>query len=392
MKLKQQYSFVLRSNQKTIRGFRYTVPAASVYPYQWLWDSCFQAIIYLKLNKLDYAKDEIRALLSGQWTNGMIPHMIYWKKLKKHIVDWGTNKNTSSITQPPMIAYAAERIYQASKDKVFVKEVFDKLDKYYKWLHQERSDNFILSIIHPWESGEDDFVPWDNVLNLNSPGKKELRKHKLAVLKEYMNTNLDAKKFMKKNIFNVKCLLFNAVYLRNLKSMYELSKIVKKEEKYYKELIIKAKAAIKKELYNKKAGLFTSRYNKGQYIKDIKSSSIFLPLFAGLLTKAQADKLIKSHLLNNTEFRTPYPIPTISADNDNFQPGRYWRGSAWININWFAYKGLIDYGFKDVAQELKKRSVAMVKKSGFCEYYHSINGKGLGPYKFSWSGLIFDMC
>ena len=171
MEIKKQYLSILKSNQRSANGFRYTIPSSSVYPHQWLWDSCFHAIIYSKFREFDYAKDEIRSLLSAQWENGMIPHMIYWQKSSQHNIDWGTSKNTSSITQPPMIAYAVERIVQGCKDKKFVFEVFESLDRYYKWLHKERSDDYILSIIHPWESGEDDFIPWDNVMGLDSPSK-----------------------------------------------------------------------------------------------------------------------------------------------------------------------------------------------------------------------------
>jgi len=391
MKLKRQYLSILKSNKRVVGKHRYTVPSSPVYPHQWLWDSCFHAIIYLSLNEFDYAKDEIRALLHGQWGNGMVPHMIYWEKSSKHNLDWGTSKNTSSITQPPMIAYAAERIYKSCKDKNFIFEIFESLDKYYKWLHKERSDDYVLSIIHPWESGEDDFVPWDNVLALDSPNIKELEKHKRDLLGQYVSCKLDSRKFMEKNVFNVKCLLFNCVYLRNLKSMYALSKLVNREQRYYKNIIRKVDRACKKYLYRKKIGLYSTIFNGSRHIKDFDNSSIFLPLFAGLLTKPQAKKLIEEFLLSKDLFWAPFGIPTISINNDNFEPNRYWRGSAWTNINWFIYDGLKDYGFENVAQKLKRKSMAMVEKSGFCEYYNPISGKGRGPRDFCWTGLIFDM-
>ncbi len=389
--LKEEFISLMKSNQRKIDCFRYTIPSSSVYPFQWFWDSCFHAVIYTRLDDLKYAKDEIRSLLASQWENGMIPHIIYWENSTKFQVEWGTDKKTSSITQPPMIAYAVERIYEKSNDKTFVQEVFDKLDNYYKWLYKERSDDYLLSIIHPWESGKDDFVSWDNVLELEKPTKEELMKSKLFLIKEYVTSKCDSRKFMMKNIFNVKSLLFNSVYLRNLKSMYNLSTIVRKEEEYYKDMIIKVKNACDKWLYDRKSGLYLTRYNGNNYIKDYENISIFLPLFAGLLEHNQAQKLVEDYLLNKRKFWTDYPIPTISVDNDNFEPYRYWRGSTWININWFVYKGLIDYKFYDVAEELKKRSINLIKKSGFCEYFNSINGEGYGPHDFCWSGLIFDM-
>ncbi|MBR9675413.1 hypothetical protein GOV05_00200 [Candidatus Woesearchaeota archaeon] len=391
MALRDDYLKILMSNQREVDGFRYTVPSSKVYPHQWLWDSCFHSIIYSSFEMFEKAKDEIRSLLENQWVSGMVPHMTYWQESKKHNIDWGTNKNTSSITQPPMIAYAAERIYEETKDKGFVIDVFEKLDKYYKWLHKERSDDYVLSIIHPWESGEDDFVAWDNVLGLNNPTKEELRNHKIRLVKEFELTGFRSKRFIEKNVFNVKCVLFNCVYLRNLKSMKKLSGVVGKQKKYYNDMVNKVSKAIKKQLYDENKELFISKYNGNKEIKDYLNSSVFLPLFAGLLTKKQAKKLVNDYLLRKDFFWSDYPIPTISTNNPNFEAGRYWRGSTWMNINWFVYKGLTDYKLDKTRNLLRQISFSLVERNGFCEYYNSKEGIGIGPKDFCWSGLIFDM-
>lgn len=394
MDLKDNYLNILKSNQRSMKEFRYTVPSSSVHPHQWLWDSCFHAIIYARFKEFDCAKDEIRSLLSDQWENGMVPHMIYWTDSDKHKynVNWGTEKNTSSMTQPPMIAYAIERIYDAVKDREFVKEIFEKVDRYYKWLHNERSDDYILSVIHPWETGEDDFVSWDSVYGIRNPSKETLKSYKLNILKKYIDTGLDSRMFMKKNLFNVKCLLFNSVYLRNLRSMLHLAEIINsKEVEYYKNIIPKVIKSYKRNFYNKKVGLYSSYYNKKRYVENSENASIFLPFFAGMYTKLQAKKVVKKYLLDKSKFWLKYPVPTISADNANFEPNRYWRGSVWVNINWFIVQGLNDYGYGKIAEDLKKRTMGMIKKSGFCEYYNPITGDGLGPKDFTWSGLVFDM-
>lgn len=396
MNLKEIYLSVLKVNQRTTGDLMYTLPSSSVYPCQWLWDSCFHAIIYTKFEEFDRAKDEIRSLLAGQWENGMVPHMIYWQREARHICNWGTDKKTSSITQPPMIAYAVERIFEATGDKNFVKEVFDKLDNYYKWLHRERSFNDLLFVIHPWETGEDDFVAWDDVYGLKEqmPSKDVLKKIKLEILRQYVQTGLNPKTFVEKDVFSIKCLLFNTVYLKNLRSMLHLAEeIGSKETKHYNATLSKTIVSFEKELLDQKTGLYSSAYNHGkeQLADSSETSSVFLPLFAGIPTKQNAEKLVKEHLLDEDRFWTRYPVPTVATDHSSFQPDRYWRGSTWININWFIYKGLIDYGFDDTAKELKEKSFDLVERSGFCEYFNPIDGTGYGPKDFCWSGLIFDM-
>src|SRR3954471_487361 len=68
----EQAKAVLAMND---RG-NYTQPAHGLYPHQWLWDSCFIAIGLRHLDT-ERAKTELRSLLRGQWSNGMLPHMIF---------------------------------------------------------------------------------------------------------------------------------------------------------------------------------------------------------------------------------------------------------------------------------------------------------------------------
>jgi len=295
MNIRNKFLKILESNQRETDGFRYTLPSSDTYPHQWFWDSCFHSIIYTRLGNTNYARDEIRSLLKGQWENGMIPHMIYWQKSEEYNINWGTDKNTSSITQPPMIAYAVERIYEKTRDMNFVKEVFRRLDRYYKWLHNDRSDNYLLSVIHPWETGGDDLITWDSIYGVENPSKEILMKNKLRILNSYINTKFDSREFIKRDTFNVKSVLFNTIYLVNLESMSRLAEIINSDEtRYYKEIIVKVRKSYN-ELFDKETGLYMTRHNKG-FTKNIETPLIFLPLFANILSKSQAKKLVNVHL------------------------------------------------------------------------------------------------
>ena len=70
--LMEQARNILRQND---RG-GYTVPTERLYPYQWNWDS---AICALGWQSFDEARawKEIRMLLKGQWSNGMLPHIVF---------------------------------------------------------------------------------------------------------------------------------------------------------------------------------------------------------------------------------------------------------------------------------------------------------------------------
>jgi len=165
-KLKEEAVELLKDNRRSTDGHQYTVPSPSSYPYQWLWDSCFHAIV-LSHYDTSFAKAELRSLVSHQFENGLIPHITYWEKKDPTQIDWGKER-TSSITQPPFLAYAVWKVYEKDKDKSFLKEIYPSLYHYYNFLLNERDPrhNHLVGIINPDESGEDNSPRFDELVGL----------------------------------------------------------------------------------------------------------------------------------------------------------------------------------------------------------------------------------
>src|SRR3954471_16607541 len=80
---------LLSENLIRIDGYRYTAPSLDTqdfgrkdYANQFLWDSCFHAIVWRWVDP-DMAQAELLSLLSRQVTDGpdrgMIPHCNYWR-------------------------------------------------------------------------------------------------------------------------------------------------------------------------------------------------------------------------------------------------------------------------------------------------------------------------
>ena len=395
MDIKKECSELLKKNRRTERGNTFTLPSATSYPYQWMWDSCFHAIVLRHIEPA-VAKKEIKSLLQYQWNNGKIPHMIYWDDTKRVCREaWGTTMPTSSITQPPMIAYAVLKVYESTKDKDFVKEVFKPIDKYYRWLGYVRDPDrdYLLSIIHPWESGEDNSINWDYVMGFKrEPSEKEIKKKKKFFVTKYRGCYFDDRYYLKKNHFNSKNIFFNCIYMKNLQSMARLSLIAgnMKKRRYYLKKYIRVRKAIRDNLYNDKTMTFRNIYGKRRKILD-RTADKFMFLFAQLLKKNEAKALVDKMLTSQKKFWTKFPVPTAPKGSVRFSPTKYWRGTVWININWFIVIGLLQYGYFKLAKELTEKSIDLVKKSGFREYYNPNNGDGLGAKDFSWTTLILDM-
>ena len=79
MTLDEQARDVLRKNDKG----SYTLPTHGLYPYQWNWDSAFAAWGFTTFNP-DRRWTELETLMSGQWEDGMLPHILF------HRVDPGS--------------------------------------------------------------------------------------------------------------------------------------------------------------------------------------------------------------------------------------------------------------------------------------------------------------
>ena len=392
--LKEEYLQLLKKNQREVDGNKFTVPSSSYYPYQWFWDSCFHSIIYSVLWEYDYAKGEILSKLENQWEDWMIPHIAYWNTEQKENLNWWTENSTSSITQPPIIAYSVERIFKETEDSKFVLEVINKLHNYYMWLKNNRSINYVLYNIHPWESWQDDFITWDSIYWLTdiNPEQEHISRHKEWILEKFVDSDLHSKNFIKKRIFSAKSLLFNMVYHRNLQSMYFLCKVTNsKFWDYYEKEITNTKKYMLRDFQHDLSWLYVTKYNKNTSVNEIFTSDIFIPLYSGIISQSEAKCLVQDYLINKDMFWTKYPVPTVAINHEKFEPNRYWRGSTWININWFIVKGLRKYWFNDIADEIRNRSIELVKKSWFHEYFNPLTWEWHGPSDFSWTGLILDM-
>jgi glycogen debranching enzyme len=394
MDIELEAKALLKENRRTTSGNQYTVPSADHYPYQWLWDSCFHAIILSRFEP-EAAKAEIRSLLSRQFTTGMLPHIIYWTPGILHLFPWGV-EGTSSLTQPPMLAYAVREIHRREPDTPFLASVFPSLIAYYRFLLAERdpSGQHLVSIINPDESGEDNSPRFDQPLGV-LPGvslKDHLAK-RTELVDRNRECNFEAGTCMK-DFFWVKDVLFNAILVENLHALAEIADHLKHHE-YQRTLTasaVEVASAMRAHMFDE--GVFWS--TMGEDCKKLKVAtwSHFLPLFAGLYSKEEAALVVQDHLKNADTFYAPYGIRTTSRKEDAYRPEAddfSWRGPIWHGQHWFIYKGLMRYGFTKEAEDIRAKSIALLERNGFRECFNPETGEGFGAHKFTWGTLVLDM-
>src|SRR3989338_8429864 len=396
-RLKEMSLDILLRNRRQTDGHQYTVPSPESYPFQWLWDSCFHAIALSQFSTED-AKQEIRSLFSAQFENGMLPHMIY-RGDKKEMklgedfvsIDWG-RASTSTITQPPLIAEAVWNIFERDGDSAFLRETYQPLCAFFDYLLSARDPrgNHLSGIINPDESGEDNSPRFDGVLGL--PPVQTLQENfasRLKLVEELRAGHFDAP-FMKQ-FFWVKDVPFNAILVKNLRTMGTVAEVLSEHEdatQFTAEADLVAHA-MRERMYD--GDRFWTTYGESYLKIKIATWAIFSPMYAGILSQSEARTLVDDHLLNPHEFRPRYMIPTVSMREPSYDPEGFWRGSTWIGVNWFIFHGPMRYGYRDIAERLTLSSAELIERSGYREYYHPDTGAGLGAQDFTWGTLIVDM-
>lgn len=131
---------------------------------------------------------------------------------------------------------------------------------------------------------------------------------------------------------------------------------------------------------------------------DLKRKEIigFLPLWAGIATDEQAERLVREHLTNPAEFWRPYGIPSVSADDPYYDPRGYWNGPVWVQWNYLIQRGLLRYGYDEEARELADRvGAGMIEvlrdTHTLWEFYSPEQPWGGWHQTYIWAGLIAEM-
>lgn len=315
----------------------------------WNWDSAFHAIGMLNIDK-ELAKEQILGFLQFQKEDGLFPDVIR---------ENGTIED--SIGKPPVMAWSALKVYEATNDIEFLKEVYPYLVKNENfWVQNrmygglfhydaERLDNWDekeYKIYVSWESGWDEHPRWD----------KEPQNVWPVDLNSYMYMTYDSLAAM-------------ARYLG-----FNDSQWIEKRDTL--------KALIETLLWNEEMGSYLDYDFKTEKHMSILSPACFLPLFAGFAPRDRAEKMdiiAKEHFMPC--------MPMVAFDSPEFNVMAYCCGACWLHQAYMAAKGLKDYGFNDTADTIKNTILDWVYNDGdqIHESYNSLTGEGkCNPY-FSWS-------
>ena len=414
---------ILKKNWK--EGF--TIPTSRLYPFQWNWDSGFTALGQCHFD-IDFAIGELESLFSGQWENGMLPHIIFHSEHEKTYFPnydfWNANVNlgapqkpkTSGITQPAVHGFILESLLERfpENEKIlsFAKQLFPKIVNLHRWFYKYRDpeNEGLTFIFHPWESGRDNSPLWDEsmdriIIDHNNLPSYERRDTSIAPSDERPTSDqydryvyllqLGKKyKYDEKGIFNespflIQDTLMNAVLIKSNQSLINIGKQFGFDTGEIEEWQQQAKPKFQEKLWDEKLKTFTVFDLRGNHLIPFKEIGGLSALYAEIPDKNQAKAL--NEYLESLHDRGFYICPSFDVDSPLFDSKRYWRGPIWPQMNWMIYHGLKKYGYEYTAKIVKSDLIELVSKHGFYEYFESqkdLAAKlkvGYGGGEFSWT-------
>ncbi len=339
----------------------FCVPNQATYPHQWLWDSCFHAIVWSALGS-NRGVVEIDCCLAEQHEDGFVPHMIYWTEPDLHRDFWGRSK-TSTITQPPMFGHAIAELVRAGH---VVSE--DTIERACRGLinlgSRPRTPAGLVPVFHPWETGCDDSARWDSWVPTGTDGRVERwRGYKGDLVAGIAEGRHD---------FSVGSIGFNALVAWNTA---ELVSVMTEPNA--------GLIALRDELTTAVA----ARWSTDRWIDDGRESGSARTLDAmtALLIDPRPDGF--SALVDPSAYGAEFGPRGAHRDEETYEPSVYWRGAAWPQLSYLLMVAAHRAGERSVAAELADQLVVGAVQSQLAEYWNPETGEGLGAMPQSWAGL-----
>ena len=326
-------------------------PSMIHYVGVWQWDAFFHALAYRHVEK-HLAQDQIRIVLDHQREDGMIPDAIH---------DEGTVTRLNfpvdaDVTKPPLIAWAAYKLYEMDGDREFLDEIYEPIVRWNTWWFEQNDTdgNGLCEYQHPFSSGLDDSPLWDDGMPVEAPD---------------LNTYL---------------------YLQQ-ESLAKIASAIGKQEdvEMWRGRADAMVQRLVERAWDAESGFFWARRNDSRV--NVRTPFNLFPLITGRMPQEIAERLV-THLTDERQFWTRYPVPSVALDDPKYTPGKMWRGPTWVNVNYLLIEGLQRSGYPDLAHELRRRTLDLINlRDDIYEYYDPVTGENppSAASMFGWSSAVF---
>ncbi|MYS22766.1 hypothetical protein GA0115240_144814 [Streptomyces sp. DvalAA-14] len=403
-----------------------TVPSRSLYPHQWSWDSAFIAIGLRHLSPRR-AQQELESLLSAQWHDGRVPHIVFnpgvpaqayfpgpgfWRSSTAGR-DGGAPAvaQTSGIVQPPVHALAAWLVHRAdpreSDRRGFLRRVHGRLDAWHRYLAHNRDlgGHGLVAIVHPWEPGLDNSPCWDAPLRRVRPAaagsfRRADLEHSAPADRP---TDLDYARYVRlatdyrdhgyddartPHAFRVEDPGFNALLIASEYALADIAEAVGADPAPARARAKRLTGALLDRLWDGERGVFAARDLYDDRLLPVFAVNGLLPLGVPGLPANVISALVAAATGEHFRLGRVHLVPSYDLAGAEFDANRYWRGPSWFNTAWLIHHGLQAAGETDRASRLRAGFLRDARATGFAEYIDPLTGTGRGIRDFSWTAAL----
>ncbi|WP_067852575.1 glucosylglycerate hydrolase [Nocardia shimofusensis] len=409
-----------------------TTAAPRLYPHMWSWDAAFVTVGLAPLS-VERAVVELDTLLSAQWKNGMIPHIVFangkdgyfpgparWecRQLAAHAPQ---SPDTSGITQPPVHAIAVQRVLDHSRrhgrsTKAVAEEFLNRrwpdLVRWHRWLAEARDSAGVgrITLYHGWESGMDNSPRWDRAYENVIPGDlppyeradvlvvadptqrptdREYDRY-LWLVEQMRLVGYDDDQLAATMSFAVQDVFVTAIFALACEVLADIGEEHRQPHADVRDLRSWAERF--------RAGVIATTDPRSGVARDydmrlqrpISTETLagFAPLLCGGLPRATERALLRlfegPRFCGHPDLRYALP-PSTSPVSGDFRSREYWRGPVWPVMSWLFSWAFARRGWAERAHTLRAEGLRQAADGSFAEYYEPFTGEPLGSMQQSWT-------
>jgi hypothetical protein len=345
---------------------RATFPAKGWYNAHWLWDACFHALGYMEYD-MPKAREELLLLCRYQDPqSGIIPIEAheYDRAGSRPVMELHPlEKSIYAASQPPLLAWAAWRLFERDPDKPFLDQVYRTLQRYTRFWDAQRL-NAELGLYH-WGTADRKLLPASNESGWdNSPRFDDGAETWAAI--------------------DLNCYLVN-----HLQATAKIADALGDAgpAREWRERADRLARRINDFLYDPRQQCYADLRLQNREPSTVTTPAMFLPMWSGIATPERARAMVDAYLIRPDHFRPL--LPTVSYSHAKYNSSFYWRGPTWINVVYLVLCGLHRYGFHRERDALRDAALQAIRSNRhFAEYYDSRTGRGLGRIPYSWTAAI----